>query len=87
MPPREVFMSEDNDVFVYGDTKIIGKVSNGVVYFITLIDNKLPFALVYKKGKTDYSPNQYEIIYEDAYTNHFDECSQIVTSPDGKLIL
>lgn len=80
-------MIENEDSFVYGDAKVIGKVCDGVVHFMTLIDEKLPFVLVYQKGKTEYSPNHYKILYGDTYTNHFDECSQLTISPDGKSLL
>lgn len=80
-------MDKNAKDFIYGEAKVIGKVSEGIVHFMTLIDEKLPFTLVYQKGKTEYSPNHYEILYGDTYTNHFDECSQLTISPDGKSIL
>ena len=80
-------MDKNAKDFIYGEAKVIGKVSEGIVHFMTLIDEKLPFTLVYQKWKTEYSPDHYEILYGDAYTNHFDECSQLTISPDGKSIL
>ena len=80
-------MSEKTESFVYGDAKVIGKVSDGVVHFMTLVDGRIPFALVYQEGKTEYSPNHYEILYGESYTTAFDECSQLAISPDRKSIL
>ncbi len=80
-------MNENNETFVYGDAKIIGKISDGVVHFINLINENIPIALIYQKGKTEYSPNHYKFLYGDTYTNNFDECLKFVLSKDRKSIL
>lgn len=80
-------MNENDESFVYGQAKVIGKVSDDVVHFMTLIEDNIPFILVYQEGNTEYSPNKYRFLYGETYTHSFDECSQFCLNPDGKSIL
>ncbi len=76
-----------NKTYLYGDAKVVGKVPEGMVLFLALLNGKTPFALTYFKGKTEYSPHKYKILYGDVYTESFDDCYQVGLSPDGKTIL
>ena len=77
----------NNETYLYGEEKVVGKVPEGNVHFLASLDGKIPFALTYFKGKTEYSPHKYKILYGDVYTNSFDGCSQVALNPDGKSVL
>ncbi|MGP1438532.1 MAG: hypothetical protein ACTTKH_05610 [Treponema sp.] len=80
-------MSMNDETFVYGDAKLVGKFADGVVHFVTLVEDQDPFVVVYQNGRTEYSPDYYEILYGDSYTSPFDGCPDAITSPDGKSVL
>jgi len=80
-------MDENNESFVYGKAKVVGKVFDERVHFVTLLDKILPFTLVYQEGKTEYSPDYYKVLYGSSCVGIFDDCSQVLISPDGKYVI
>ena len=80
-------MSEEKETFNYGDAKVVGTIPDGKVHFVTVVDGNVPFALVFQEGNTDYSPDHYNVLYGTSYVGTFDDCSQILVSPNNKYIL